>query len=139
MNVYYINMALSTGKALFAVPAYYVLNTVLCMLGGLVYFNEWLYYKAWPDVAGLMFGLGGFIAIIGVGVISYQERNPERVDLDGPDYEYDVFDDGESAGALTGDGEPGAEEEGRANGVAKDGKGASETTTKSGYGSFEKC
>ena len=54
MNVYYINMALSTGKALFAVPAYYVLNTVLCMFGGFVYFDEWGNYNAWPS--GTMFG-----------------------------------------------------------------------------------
>ena len=43
-------------------------------------------------------GLGGFIAIAGVVVISYQERDPQNVNLDGPDYEYSVFEDGEENG-----------------------------------------
>ena len=61
--VVFLNIGLRRGKALFVVPLYYVLNTILAILGGLIYFEE---FRAFSPARGTVFGLGVLVTIVGV-------------------------------------------------------------------------
>lgn len=41
LSIQFLNVALRRGQALTLIPAYYVLSTILAVLGGVAYFREW--------------------------------------------------------------------------------------------------
>jgi hypothetical protein len=65
--VAFLNVGLRRGKALFVVPLYYVLNTILAITGGLVYFEE---FRRFGVAQGIVFASGVAVTIGGVWVSS---------------------------------------------------------------------
>lgn len=61
----YLNLGLHRGTALFVVPLYYVLNTILAILGGLVYFEE---FSRFTPLQAALFATGVATTVAGVWV-----------------------------------------------------------------------
>ena len=79
LAVVFLNLGLHRGTALFVVPLYYVLNTVLAILGGLIYFEE---FQRFTFVQGLTFGSGVLVTVIGVWVGSRgQVSDDDEIEL----------------------------------------------------------
>lgn len=82
--VVFLNLGLHRGTALFVVPLYYVLNTVLAILGGLIYFEE---FQLFTLSQGLVFGCGVILTVVGVfvgsrGQVSEEDGTGEVEELD---------------------------------------------------------
>lgn len=84
MAVVYLNVGMRRGTALFVVPLYYVLNTVLAILGGLIYFEE---FQHFTQRQGFLFALGVALTVIGVwvgsrGQVGDEGESGEEEELD---------------------------------------------------------
>ena len=65
--VAFLNIGLRRGAALLVVPLYYVLNTLLAIVGGLVYFEE---FKAFAPLQAACFASGVGMTVAGVYISS---------------------------------------------------------------------
>jgi drug/metabolite transporter (DMT)-like permease len=70
----YLNIGLRRGTALFVVPLYYVLNTLLAIVGGLVYFEE---FRRFQPAQGALFAAGVATTILGVYMSSRKQVQVE--------------------------------------------------------------
>ncbi|KAI8325518.1 hypothetical protein GQ54DRAFT_337247 [Martensiomyces pterosporus] len=71
-QVYWINQGLLRYDALLQVPVFYVVWTVLDIVGGGVYFNE---FKWFTTVKYVLFGVGVAVIFSGVGLLSHRMKN----------------------------------------------------------------
>ncbi len=77
--VAFLNIGLRRGAALFVVPLYYVLNTLLAIIGGLVYFEE---FKRFAPVQGMAFAIGVGMTVAGVYISSRGQAQGEEGEED---------------------------------------------------------
>jgi len=71
----YLNRGLRRGTALFVVPLYYVLSTLLAIIGGLVYFEEFAHFSL---LQGSLFGAGVILTIAGVYMSSRSQMSADE-------------------------------------------------------------
>ena len=72
--VVFLNVGLRRGTALFVVPLYFVLNTLLAITGGLIYFEE---FKRFSFEQGALFAGGVVLTVVGVWVSSRDQVQEE--------------------------------------------------------------
>jgi len=86
----FLNIGLRRGTALFVVPLYFVLNTVLAIVGGLIYFEE---FRRFSVAQGALFSLGVAATVLGVFMSS---RGQVQVEDGGVDEDEDVEEEDEA-------------------------------------------
>jgi len=76
-----LNIALKYGDSLLIIPAYYVINTILCIICGLVYFEEYTFF---PVTHAWIFVGGACLTVIGIYMIAIRQPDDpsQSKDLD---------------------------------------------------------
>lgn len=72
-NIHFINVALQSGNIVVALPTYYVVNVILTMISGMLFYQT---YQSFETVPAVLFAIGVLLTVVGVILIT-QRPVPE--------------------------------------------------------------